>query len=102
MGPAPRPPAAVRAPWELSTPPRTRRPAPEWRQTSRRARSLRHDLQTVDVIHGKRGIERHAQQPAFAYGADGECKKGSRQQRSVLDHAQPAILLTNEETAVRR
>src|SRR2546428_13184645 len=48
MGPAPRPPAAVRAPWELSTPPRTRRPAPEWRQTSRRARSLRHDLQTVD------------------------------------------------------
>src|SRR2546427_9309059 len=54
------------------------------------------------VIGGERGIECHAQQPALAYGADGECKKGGWQQRSVLDHAELAALLAHEETAVRR
>ena len=40
--------------------------------------------------------------PRSPDGADGQCKKGSRQQHAVLDDAQPAALLADEEPAVGR
>ena len=69
------------------------------------------------VVHGRRrgrvvhvhvrvreesGVEGDAEQTPFPGGVDSECKKWSRQKRSVLDHAQPAALLADEETSVGR
>ena len=57
----------------------------------------------VDELVGREvRIEGDAEQAALADGVDGECKKRRRQQRAVLDDAQPAALLGDEEAAVGR
>ena len=54
------------------------------------------------MIGRERRIERDAEQAALAGRVDGHGQERRRQQRAVLDHAQAAALLTDEQAAVRR
>ena len=48
------------------------------------------------------GVERNAEQPALAGGIDPHRQKRRREQRAVLDDAELAALLRDEEAPVRR
>ena len=65
-------------------------------------RTGRRVVDVDELVDGKVGIERHAEQAALTRRTDGHGEKRRAQKCAVLDDAQPSALLADEEPAVGR
>ena len=65
-------------------------------------RRRRRVVDVDEVVRRKVRVEGDAEQAALARGVDGEGENGVGEQRAVLDHAQAAALLADEQPAVGR